>query len=146
MLTYSSLSNFFCVYFPNSLIIFFEWRFFFWLFQFQFQFFTLNTENSDKTKSRKVDCDSDMTNLSLQERFFSRKVISTNLQVLIIWQLGGVPRTGGSRLINILSLSLPSAFLTLSAFDRRVSPPDPRVEGRDSRLFFDFRGSRVDFF
>ena len=29
---------------------------------------------------------------------------------------------------------------------RRVSPPDPRVEGRDSRLFFDFRGSRGDFF
>ena len=23
------------------------------------------------------------------------------------------------------------------------SPPDPRSEGRDSRLFFDFRGSRV---
>ena len=37
-------------------------EYFFWLSQFQFQFFTLNTENSDKTKSRKVDCDSDMTN------------------------------------------------------------------------------------
>jgi len=29
---------------------------------------------------------------------------------------------------------------------KRVSPPDPRVENRDSRLFFDFRGSRGDFF
>ena len=67
---------------PSSLIIT-GMAIFFWLFQFQFQFFTLNTENSDKTKSRKVDCDSDMTNLSLQEIFFSRKVFSTNLQVLI---------------------------------------------------------------
>ena len=59
------------MYFSNSLINFFGWRFFVWLFQFQFQFFTLNTENSDKTKSRKVDCDSDMTNLSSQEIFVS---------------------------------------------------------------------------
>jgi len=29
---------------------------------------------------------------------------------------------------------------------QRVAPPDPRVEGRDSRLFFVFRGSRGDFF
>ena len=58
------------MYFPCSLLNTGIGDFFFWLFQFQFQFFTLNTENSDKTKSRKVDCDSDMTNLSLQEMFF----------------------------------------------------------------------------
>jgi len=36
--------------------------------------------------------------------------------------------------------------MTVSEKGLRVSPPDPRVEGRDSRLFFDFLGSRVDFF
>jgi len=68
MLTY--LLNFFCMYFPSSFINT-GMAIFFWLFQFQFQFFTLNTENSDMTKSRKVNCDSEMTNLSLQEFFFS---------------------------------------------------------------------------
>ena len=58
------------MYFPSSfkLIIFFWMAIFFWLFQFQLQFFTLNTENSDKTK-KWVDCDSDLTNLSLQGIF-----------------------------------------------------------------------------
>ena len=57
--------------FPSSfkLINFFWMAIFFWLFQFQIQFFTLNTENGDKTKSWKVDCDLDLTNLSLQEIF-----------------------------------------------------------------------------
>ena len=66
------------MYFPSSfkLIIFFWMAIFFWLFQFQLQFFTLNTENSDKTKSWKVDCDSDLTNLSLQERIcFSESLL-----------------------------------------------------------------------
>jgi len=85
---------FFCVYFPNCLIIFFlDGDFFFgcsssstnsllstlkivtrqkvgmstvtWTWQ--------TSEDSDQTKSRKVDCDSDMTNLSLQEMFFFSK-------------------------------------------------------------------------
>ena len=59
------------MYFPSSfkLIIFFWMAIFFWFFQFQLQFFTLNTENSDKAQIWKVDCDSDLTNLSLQEIF-----------------------------------------------------------------------------
>ena len=66
------------MYFPSSfkLIIFFWMAIFVWLFQFQLQFFTLNTENSDKTKSWKVDCDSDLKNLSLQEIFcFSESLL-----------------------------------------------------------------------
>jgi len=66
------------MYFPSSfkLINFFWMAIFYWLFQFQLQFFTLNTENSDKTKSWKVHCDSDLTNLSLQELFcFSESLL-----------------------------------------------------------------------
>jgi len=29
---------------------------------------------------------------------------------------------------------------------KRVSPPDPRPEGRESRLFFDFLGRELTFF
>jgi len=32
------------------------------------------------------------------------------------------------------------------AHARRVSPPDPRPEGRESRLFFDFLGRELTFF
>ena len=98
MLTY--LLNFFCMYFPRPLINTGMAIIFFW-FQFQFQFFTLKTENSDKTKKvGRSTVTWTWQTLVCKKYFFPRKVFSTKHTVLIFWQLGGVPRTGGSRPIR----------------------------------------------
>jgi len=41
---------------------------------------------------------------------------------------------------------LASNHSMLHSSRRRVSPPDPRPEGRESRLFFDFLGRELTFF
>ena len=61
----------------------------------------------------------------------------------VIYNLSEAARFGSPHPFLVRGSSYP--FPNFGA-GRRVSPPDPRPEGRESRLFFDFLGRELTFF